>query len=409
MRITIVDGDLPYPPNSGKRLRTLNLMLPLADRHDITYIGRAVDATEGETAAQYLADHRITPIIVTEPVAPKSGPSFYMRLIGNLASNLPYSVASHVTPAMREAVQRHAAIAPVDLMQIEYVGYMYGHDGLDCPLVLQAHNVESLIWRRYAETESNPLKRAFCALQHAKYVAYEREQFHLADRVVAVSEPDAQLARSLYGDPAMAVVDNGVDVAAFRDLAPSPASRQVLFLGALDWRPNIDAVEQLLSIILPALRRRVPDATLAIVGRKPSAGLRRAIEAAPGATLFADVPDVRPYLRGSAVMAVPLRVGGGSRLKILESLAASLPVVSTAVGAEGLCLENGRHIAITETGQAFAESLAAVLTDPATAAAQAAAGREAVAARYDWSMLATALERVWHEAVSSSAARRGTA
>lgn len=398
MRVTIVDGDLPFPATSGKRLRTLNLMLPLAARHEITYIGRAASRAERTEAETFLGDHGIKPILVEEPLATKSGLGFYARLAANLVSDQPYSVASHVSPAMRQAVASHAAAAPIDVMQIEFVGYMYCHDGLDCPVVLQAHNVESLIWKRYAETVANPLKQLYCRLQHAKYLAFEKAQFHRADRVVAVSEPDAALARSLYGDPPVTVIDNGVDVAGFAGLSPDPAARQILFLGALDWRPNIDAVEQLLQM-MPSLRRRVPAARLVIVGRKPSQAMRDAIAAVEGVVLHADVPDVRPFLSSSSLMAVPLRIGGGSRLKILESLAAGLPVVSTSVGAEGLSLENGRHLVLADGPEAFVDALAAALADPDAAMAQAALGRIAVAGRYDWPMLADRLERIWEDAV----------
>lgn len=401
MQVTIVDLDVPYPPNSGKRLRTLNLMLPLAARHDITLIARAADAVEREAAARFLRGHGIRPVLVDEPLASKQGPSFYLRLAANLASPLPYSVTSHISPAMRAAVRRHASEVPIDLMQLEFAGHLYCHEGLTCPLVIQAHNVESLIWKRYKETATDPLRRAYISTQHTKYLSFEKAAFHAADRIVAVSEADAELARKLYDDPPMAVVDNGVDVVGFGELKPDPSSNQVLFLGALDWRPNIDAVEQLLGEIFPALRARVPAATLAIVGRKPAAELRRRIEAVEGATLFADVPDVRPFLTGSAVMAVPLRIGGGSRLKILESLAAGLPVVSTAIGAEGLVLQHGRDLSIADTRADFAAALATALTDRGAALAQAAAGRRTVAARYDWSRLADRLEQIWLEAASA--------
>lgn len=400
LQVTVVDSDLPYPSNSGKRLRSLNLVLPLAKRHAITYVARVGDPAEGKIAEVFLRDHGIEPILVEEPLAAKAGLGFYWRLARNLVSPMPYSAALHITPAMRAAVAAHARDHRIDVMQLEHVNYMYCHEGLDCPLVVQAHNIESLIWKRMAATTGNPVAKAYFGLQCARYHSFEETSFRAIDRVIAVSEADAALARDLYGAPRMAVVDNGVDIAGFRDVVPATGSRQVLFLGALDWRPNLDAIEQLLGSILPALRAKVPDAHLAIVGRKPSDRLRRTIAEADGASLHADVPDTRPYMASSAVMAVPLRIGGGSRLKILESLAASLPVVSSTVGAEGLELTNGRDLVIADTPDAFVEALADAITSPDRARALALQGRSTVSARYDWPMLAERLETVWMAAIA---------
>ncbi|MBS0244295.1 MAG: glycosyltransferase [Proteobacteria bacterium] len=399
MRITVVDSDLPYPTNSGKRLRSLNLVLPLAKRHQITYIARAGDAGEARVAREFLGDHGFLPVIVDAPLPQKSGPGFALSLASNLISPLPYSAVLHASARMRAAVSEHARTTAIDVMQLEHVNYMYCHDGLGCPVVVQAHNVESLIWKRLAATAGNPLKKSYFGLQERRYAAFERQAYHTADCVIACSEADAELARKLYGAPRVTVVDNGVDIGYFADVAPDPEARRILFLGALDWRPNIDAVEVLLSRIFPEVRAKVPDATLAIVGRKPGAHLARLVEGVPGASLHGDVPDVRAYMREAAVMAVPLRVGGGSRLKILESLAASLPVVSTTVGAEGLELEAGHDLTIADEPEAMAAALAEALVAPAGLSAQAASGRARVAARYDWPMLAQRLEQVWETAL----------
>jgi len=321
MDVTIVDGDVPYPPNSGKRLRSLNLVLPLASRHRITYIARCNSKAEGETAAAYLSELGIEPIMVEAPLAMKSGAGFYGRLAGNILSSVPYSVQSHRLEPMRAAVRNHAARKNVDLWQVEWFGYLYCVEGLGAKTVLSAHNIESLIWQRYAETEANSLKRAYVREQYRKMLAFERRSFASVARVVAVSDPDVAVGRGLFGDKPFACVDNGVDTVYFRDQRADLASREILFLGALDWRPNQDAITILLDEIFPAVRERVPDATLAIVGRSPAQRLVERARAIPGVTLHADVPDVRPYMASSAMMAVPLRIGGGSRLKIIEALA----------------------------------------------------------------------------------------
>ncbi len=317
-------------------------------------------------------------------------------------SSVPYSVQSHRLEPMRAAVRAHAARKSVDLWQVEWFGYLYCVEGLRAKTVLSAHNIESLICQRYAETEANSLKRAYVREQCRKMLAFERRSFASVARVVAVSEPDVEVGRGLFGDMPFACVDNGVDTAYFRDQRADPASRQILFLGALDWRPNQDAIAILLDDIFPAVRARVPDATLAIVGRSPAPRLVERARAIPGVTLHANVPDVRPYMASSAMMAVPLRIGGGSRLKIIEALAARLPVVSTAIGAEGLKLEPGRDIDIADEPAAMIEAIVARLLAPSPVSE---ATWQTVADNYDWSILAERLERIWIEAAGTKLAR----
>ena len=406
LEVTIIDGDVPWPANSGKRLRSLNLALPLAGRHDITYIARCASKAEGDVAAAHLARHGIRPIMVEAPLPSKAGLALAQGLARNLVSGLPYSVALHRSAAMRAAVAAHAARAKVDLWQLEWSGYLYcveglGATGSGAPIVMQAHNVDSLIWQRHAETAGNPLKRALLADQWRKMHRFEGRAFRAATRIAAVSAADAALAAREYGRLPIDVVDNGVDAGGFASLRADAASNQVLFLGALDWRPNIDAVEILLDQVMPLVSARVPGATLSIVGRSPSEAMARRIAGHPAARLFANVPDVRPHMAASAVMAVPLRIGGGSRLKILESLAAGLPVVSTAVGAEGLEIEAGRDYALADAPEAMAEAIAAVLTGRGPADEQREATRALIAGRYDWALLGDRLEATWLGAVAA--------
>src|SRR5262249_8608746 len=179
-------------------------------------------------------------------------------------------------------------------------------------------------------------------------------------------------------------------------------SRTILYLGSLDWRPNLDALTLLLDDIFPRVRARVPEARLAVVGRSPPEWLRQRVRSLPGVELHADVPDVRPYLAQSAVMAVPLRIGGGSRLKILEALAAGLPVVSTRIGAEGLALRPGQDYTLADTTQEMSSALVDCLVRPEEARRQAEEGRQTVSGRYDWASLADRLERVGEKACTSS-------
>jgi glycosyltransferase involved in cell wall biosynthesis len=193
------------------------------------------------------------------------------------------------------------------------------------------------------------------------------------------------------------VVENGVDTAYFYPQERPREPGRLLFLGSLDWRPNLDAVGLLMDHVFPVVRAQEPTATLCLVGRHPPEWLRRRAAATPGVELHADVPDVRPFLASCGLMVVPLRVGGGSRLKILEALASGTPVVSTRVGAEGLCLEPGRHLTTVEDHADLIPALIAAIREPDSAQAQAECGRRAVLARYDWDALAERLDAVWRE------------
>ena len=200
----------------------------------------------------------------------------------------------------------------------------------------------------------------------------------------------------------MAVVDNGVDTAGFRpDDAVNPDTRQMLFLGSLDWRPNLDAVRLLMDVIYPKVRLAEPLATVAVVGRKPPDWLRESVRTRLGIKVYGDVPDVRPYLHGAGMLVVPLRIGGGSRLKILEALATGLPVVTTTVGVEGLRLNAGEHVTVADSAEAFAAAAVEAVRRPDAARAQAARGRARVLAEYDWGGLADRLGAVWAGAAAT--------
>ncbi len=400
MRAVIVDGDVSYPPTSGKRLRTLHLMLRMARTHRISYIARC-DRRDPEVgrAERFLSTHGIEPIFVDDPLPSKSGPLFYARLAANMLSPLPYSVASHQTWKMRRVVRQFAARREVDLWQFEWAPYLSMLDpSAPGARVVIAHNVDTLIWQRYYENATHPLKRLFLAQQWRKFARFEGEAFSDANCVVAVSEDDATLLRRQFDVPWVEVVDNGIDSDYFESVVEEREPWTILFLGALDWRPNQDAISLLLDRIYPEIRQLEARARLNIVGRNPPSWLVGKVGSLEHIDLHANVPDVRPFLGRNSVMAVPLRIGGGSRLKILEALACGMPVVATPVAAEGLRLDAGiDYVAATETD--FARALVDVLRCPNDARQVAEHGKQVVLEHYDWDVLADKLEQVWQKCV----------
>ena len=405
--VAVLDEELPYPVDSGKRLRTWNLLSRLAGRYRITYISQAMaDADATKRAAEFVADHGITPVVVPRAIPEKRGVGFLARVGYNLVQNAPYSAVSHRCPALVAAARELARLDPPALWHAEWTPYADHVVQMrpDAPWLVMAHNVETRIWERYAESETNTLKRLFLASQARKYRRFEREIYSAAPLTIAVSQPDAELIRTEFGGRNVRVVDNGVDC---RRFTPTPEGERdpyrMIFLGSLDWRPNLDAIEQMLGLVLPKLRAVDPRFVLDVVGRNPSPTLIERCRVMDGVELHADVPDTRPHLAHAGLMVVPLRVGGGSRLKILESLATETPVVSTKIGAEGLDLTHEQHLTIAEIDR-FAD---AIIAGVGRLSDQARAGRKRVEAAYDWDPLANALADCWDSLMAGCYRRAG--
>jgi glycosyltransferase involved in cell wall biosynthesis len=397
LHVVVVDEELPYPLTSGKRLRTFHLLTRLAHRHDITYIAHGnPDPRERELARRALEERKIEVISVDRKVPAKSGIGFYARLAANLASPLPYSVTSHRSNEIVQAVLNHAHRHTVDIWHAEWTPYFEALRYLSgARRVVCAHNVESMIWQRYVQTEANLVKRWYIKKQCRKFRRYEAQVFAQADCAIAVTDLDAHTIVNQLSGRCVAVVENGVDVEFFQPSGQVRHPNQILFVGSLDWRPNLDAVRLLLDLIFPEVLRQEPQARLVVVGRHPPSWLQRKVDKTANAILCANVLDVRPYLNTCGTMAVPLRIGGGSRLKILEALAAGLPVVSTRVGAEGLNLMANHDLQIVDTPQEMAAALVAALRDPQSAQHRAFHGRQHVIKNYDWSAIAPRLEQAW--------------
>ncbi len=403
LHVAILDEELPFPLNSGKRIRTFNLLSQLAHRHRLTYLcHRNPDARESEQAEKAMMDLGIRTVVVNRRIPAKSGLGFYARLVGNLFSTLPYSVASHRSDELLAATRHLNGDDCPDLWHCEWTPYAeYLRRPLGtAPWVVMAHNVESLIWQRYFETERQPLKRWYIKQQFRKFERFEKWAYSSCSTAIGVSEQDIRLIRDRFGSKKTAVVDNGVDTLYFEPGEHTPRDLyRILFLGSLDWRPNLDGVRMLLDEIFPRVREQEPRAVLQIVGRKPVEWLRQQVAGQAGVELHADVADVRPFLRSAGMLAVPLRIGGGSRLKILEALAAGLPVITTRVGVEGLHLDSAEHVTIADSSAEMVRGLVRMMIDRREASEQAERGRERVVELYDWPGLADRLESVWLDAV----------
>jgi glycosyltransferase involved in cell wall biosynthesis len=268
---------------------------------------------------------------------------------------------------MRHATAEVARRSKADVIVCDFLApavNVPARASLPCPTVLFQHNVEATIWERHARVASNPLAKLYFAEQWRRMRAFERAQCRRFDHVVAVSSRDMEVFRSEYGVRNVSEIPTGVDTEYFRPKGGvRPQRYDLVFTGSMDWLPNEDAIVFFTEAILPGIREAVPDVTLTVVGRNPSPRILALARNDPAVRVTRSVPDVRPFIERAAAFIVPLRIGGGTRLKIYEAMAMEKAVVSTSIGAEGLPVHDGEDILLADTPETFASSVTQLLTD----------------------------------------------
>jgi glycosyltransferase involved in cell wall biosynthesis len=394
MNALVIDEEIPWPLNTGKKIRTYNLVQRLQKKHTITYL------CYGDPGGVLPDCPNVTLLTLPSPVLEQKGARFYRSLITNLCSPRPYIVDRHYSRSLAEKARALTADGSFDLVHCEWTPYSENILGLfgRVPAVLSAHNVEAQIWERYFEAETNPLKKGYIWLQWQKLLRYEAETARKYSTVMTVSGPDRETFLKRYACRRVTVVPNGVDEQYF---APSRAVIQpgnMVFTGSMDWRPNQDGVRYCIEEVFPLIKRRIPETTFTVVGRKPPAWLTRMAGQVDGVTVTGTVDDVRPYMERSALYIVPLRIGGGSRLKILEAMGMGKTVLSTSIGAEGLDVTDGTDIILRDTPHDLAEAACRVLNDPGSYSSYGLAGRALILRSYTWDAIAKTMDEVWERA-----------
>lgn len=322
----------------------------------------------------------------------KRGRGFAVARLVHLLQRVPIPVATDRSAAGGRVVAAELARRPaVAVFDFPHAGVL-APQRLGVPSVLFTHNVESWIFRRHAEIARSALKRAIWADQERKMRRFERETLARFDTVVAVSETDANWFRRELGISHVAVIPTGVDLDYFR-WAPPGDSLQVLFTGSMDWPANRDGIAYLLTEIWPRVARVLPTARMRVVGRDPPDEL---VHRANGLhwEFTGFVEDVRPHVRGGSVYVIPLRVGGGTRIKAYEAIAMGLPIVSTSIGVEGLPLVPGEHYLRADTPQEFADAVVALLRDPERRLALSRSARRYVEDNFSSQRAARAFEEI---------------
>ena len=381
MRVLWVKAGKLLPVDTGGKIRSYNLLRHLAAWRDLVvlsyYGGRRDPATNATSGSDSPARKPCGPARLARARSTTRGMRCRRRPMPS-----PSSLAPRPPPdepvAGRAPLRRGGLRLPLRVAEFSAASAT--------PCVLFQHNVESVLWRRLAEHEPNALKRLVFSIEARKMARYERSAVARFDHVITVSERDRDAMCALTDPARVSVVPTGVNVHDYRAAAGTPATGPtVVFLGSMDWEPNIDAVEYFCRDVWPAVRAEVPGARFRIVGRNPHP--RVLSLASSSVEVTGTVPAVLDHLREAAVVVVPLRAGGGTRLKIFEAMAAGRAVVSTSIGAEGLDVADGRDIVLADTGPRFAGAVIALLRDPI---ARARVGRAAAdsAARHDWQSVA---------------------
>jgi glycosyltransferase involved in cell wall biosynthesis len=402
MKILWVKANKLLPLHSGGDLRSYHIARHLASRNELCFLSY-YDGARDEQYERLLAQHFPGACTVSTGKS-HSLPARVVDYFMKQADPAPYAVSRFRSARVQQKLKTLLETGEFDVAVCDFLDAAINLPPSTIPIALFQHNVEAEIWRRHAETEADPLKRWVYGREFRKMLAYERAAVRRFPLVIAVSDHDKQLMSEWVRDSRITVIPTGVELSQYTmEVSDHKLGPLVVFVGAMDWEPNVDAVEFFCRDIWPTVLEKVPEAKFRIVGRNPV----RRVQQYAGASIEVTgrVPVVIDHLREAAVVVVPLRIGGGTRLKIYEAMAAGKAVVSTSVGAEGLDVHNGEDIVLADEAPGFAEAVCRLLDDDeARKRLEQAAAR--LAASYDWSAVAVRFESALQEVTNRTSAVR---
>ncbi|MGD0733172.1 MAG: glycosyltransferase family 4 protein [Terracidiphilus sp.] len=380
-----------HPTDRGAQIRTLGILKELHKRHEIHFAAlNDPQNTEGPrrspeySSRQFYVDH----------VAPaRNSIGILPQLAGSIVNPIPMAVSRYASRELKQKIDALIAREHYDSIVCDFLAAAPNATNME-QCVLFQHNVETTIWQRHVEQSRSFLKKSFFQLQGGKMEAYERKICRAARHVIAVSDIDASRMKTMFGIESVSSVRTGVDVEYFAPRSDAPFTSDIVFCGSMDWLPNVDAVEYFLAQVLPLIRERLPGATFTIAGRSPDARVLKAAQGVDGVTITGKVDDMRPYLWGSKISVVPIRIGGGTRLKIYECMAAGVPVVSTSIGAEGLRYKDGDDIVLADDAAAFAAACIHLLSDDAARRNIAQTALERARKEFSWEAVSHEFEAI---------------
>jgi polysaccharide biosynthesis protein PslH len=402
VRILVLAPQVPWPLTQGTAIRNFYVMRGLAKRHSVTLLAFGSPDESYEPLTSMGLE------VVAVPAPRKRSNA---RRVAELMTTLEPDLARRLScENMRATARLNALIGnPFDVIQVEGLEMApYAWDLLRATplqrrtrLVYDAHNAEWLLQRRAYENDLMHKIRwpaaAYSLIQTFKLRRYEGRLVRASWATIAVSKEDSKALQSLAPDARIEVAPNGVDTGFFQPLDPTVVEPQLcVFTGKMDFRPNVDAVKWFAESVWPAVRNALPGATFAVVGRDPAPAVR-ALGAHPGVTVTGPVQDVRPWLGRAGVVVAPLRVGGGTRLKVLEAMSMAKPIVATSMAVDGLNVEPGTEIVIDDDPLAMARSIVALAGDAERRAALGAAARRRAEFEYRWENVGWRIEALYRD------------
>jgi glycosyltransferase involved in cell wall biosynthesis len=405
MRILFVSTNLPVPANNGQAIRSISIVQALAaSGHYLTFVSFA---DRGQSKSLHSLSSFCREIDVLERECTSvSQRSDYLSRISYLMLGKSFSLERFRSEAMRVRIQRHLKALRFDLIFCDSLYSLVNVPHTEIPIALNCHNVEHVILQRYSKLEKNLITKSYATVEARLLRDAEKEGCRRATIAMVCSNYDGDLLHQLSPDLPIAVIPNAVDTDLYSpqpDFAGTNTDLNILFQGSMDWYPNRDAVEFFALDILPLVRAEFPGVKFVIAGRNPPASLVEKLTTLRGVEFTGTVPDIRPYLSLATVVVVPLRLGSGTRIKILEACAAGKAIVSTRVGAEGLELKGGKEIVLADDAAEFAHAVITLMRDPARSEAIGKSARSVVLEHYTHQALRKSLE-----VVISSLAKQGS-
>jgi polysaccharide biosynthesis protein PslH len=402
MKILWVTSNFLHPTNKGGLIRTLEMMRQMSRRHEIHFV--ALEDPRFPEGPRRAPEYSARAYPFRHQPTEKQSARFFLEIAGSLFDRLPLSITRYNVPGLGAFLEELMDREKFDQAVCDFLTPAVYFPRIENAVLFQ-HNVETMIWRRRAQHAGNPVLRRYYQGQADRMFRFEGDICRKARHIVAVSEQDAGTMRELFGATRVSAIPTGVDVdtLARPDPAP-PRTSDLVFVGSMDWLPNVDGIEWFIREVLPLVARERPDCSLAVVGRNPPASLEALAAQNPRIQVTGTVPDIRPYLWGAAISIVPLRIGGGTRLKIYEAMAGSIPVVSTTVGAEGLSVHPPEDCRIADTAEEFAAHCLELLGGEALRREMAGRARDLVCARFSWDQVARGFERILEETRPSAEA-----
>lgn len=394
MKILFLAPRLPFPPDTGAKIRTFNLLKNISTQNKVTLLSFYFE--EDKKSVDAIKTLGIEVILV------KGKDKINLR---SILSRNPVSIEKYRSDEMRDKLKELVRGGDFDLVHFDHLHMGQYRDCVNgLPCVLDEHNVESVILNRCADTQKNRLRKWLFKSQGRKMAIFESRLARRFCRCLTVSETDKKNLAELSGDGTnIEVVPNGVDTEYFSSQYPilnTQYEDALVFTGSMDWLPNNDAVIYFCQEILPLVWAKDKTIKFYVVGRTPSDELLRLSGQDTRIVVTGAVSDVRQYIARTKVFVAPLRIGGGTRLKILEAMSMGKTVVSTTVGAEGINYTKGKDIVIKDSPEEFAKALLNLLEDTSMRDSLGRAGRDLVCNNYDWRIIREKLNAVYQEVVN---------